>query len=124
MEPEPIRIVIADQNKLYRQTLCNAIENEANLQVVSMAEDGLAAIHAVERHRPDVAVMGISMQVINGLDATWVITHRFPGVKVILLSAYDMQTASEVACKMGACCCLEKGCSPKELIRAIRTAAN
>lgn len=119
MRAEPIHIVIAAENKLYRETLSRTIENEANLKVVAMAEDGLAAIQAVERHRPDLVIMGISMQVINGLDATWVIKHRFASVKIILLSAYDMQTASEAACKMGACCCLEKGCSPKELIQAI-----
>lgn len=124
METEPIRIVIADQNRLYRETLCRTIENEANLQVVTFAEDGLSAIQAVERHQPDVVIMDISMQTINGLDATWVIRHRFPSVKVILLSAYDMQAAMEASCKMGASCCLGKGCSPKELIQAIRTAAN
>jgi two-component system nitrate/nitrite response regulator NarL len=93
-----------------------------NLEVVAKAEDGLAAIQAVERHRPDIVLMDISLQVINGLDAAWVIRSRFPGVKVILLTIHDLKLASEAASKAGACCCLDKGCSPNELIQAILAA--
>jgi two-component system nitrate/nitrite response regulator NarL len=117
-----VRIVIVDENKLYRTAVCSALRKVKNLQVVAKAEDGLAAIQAVERHRPDIVLMDISLQVINGLDAAWVIKSRFPGVKIILLTIHDLKSASEAAGKAGACCCLDKGCSPHELIQAIMAA--
>lgn len=122
MNPSPIRVVIADDNQHYRRTLSDILHSRPDIQVVAEAEDGLAAIHAVERHKPDVVLMDISMPVINGIDATWVIKSKFPNVRVIVLTMHEVGSTSEAAFKAGAFWCLDKECSPNELIRAIRTA--
>jgi two-component system, NarL family, nitrate/nitrite response regulator NarL len=122
MKDTPIRIVIADENRLYRETICSILQTKPNFQVVAEAEDGLATIQAVQKHRPDVVLMDISMQVMNGLDAAWVIRSKFPAVRVILLSMIEADPTSETIRESGACCCLDKGCSPSEIIHAIRTA--
>ena len=121
MAATPIRIVVVDDSPLYRGVVCNMLEKQPNLQVVAEAEDGLEAIQAVEKHRPDVVLMDVSMPVLNGIDATWIIKSKFPNVRVIVLSMHDVESISEAACKAGACWCLNKECSPNEIIQAIRT---
>jgi DNA-binding NarL/FixJ family response regulator len=118
----PLRIVVADKNKLYRRTLCSFLNKEADLQVVAEAGDGLAAIQAVQKHNPDVVLLSINMEVMNGLDAVWVIRNRFPDVRVILLSMMEVELSSETSRQTGAFCCLDKECKPSELIQAIRDA--
>jgi two-component system, NarL family, nitrate/nitrite response regulator NarL len=122
MEPTPVRIVIADVNQLYRKTLSGILHSKPNLQVVAEAADGLYAVQAVEKHKPDVVLMGVSMPVLNGIDATWIIKSKFPNVRVIILTMHEVESTSEAAFKAGAFWCLNKGCSPNEIIKAIRTA--
>ncbi len=118
----PLRIVVADENNLYRMTLCSFLNKEANLQVVAEAEDGLAAIQAVQKHNPNVVLLSISMKAMKGLDAAWVIRSSFPEVRVILLSMLEVDPSSETAGQAGPFCCLDKECTPSELIQAIRDA--
>jgi DNA-binding NarL/FixJ family response regulator len=122
MEATPLRIVVVDDNPLYRRAVCNILDKQPNMQVVAQAEDGLEAIQAVEKHRPDAVLMDVSMPVLNGVDATFIIKHKFPNVRVIILSMHDADSISEAACKAGACWCLHKDCSPAELIKAIMAA--
>jgi len=122
MAATPLRIVVVDDSPLYRKTICGILQRKENLQVVAEAEDGLAGVQAVEKHRPDVVLMDISMPVLDGFDATWIIKAKFPDVRVIVLTMHDVESISEAACKAGACCCLNKACSPKEIFQAIMTA--
>lgn len=67
-------------------------------------------------------LMYISMPVLNGFDATWIIKSKFPDVRVIVLTMHDVVSISEAACIAGACCCFNVGCSPKEIIQAFKNA--
>jgi DNA-binding NarL/FixJ family response regulator len=98
-----MRIVVAGDNSLYRKTICNILRKDPNYQVVAEAEDGHAAIQAVEKHRPDIVLMDVTMPFLNGFDATWIIKSKFPAVRVIILSMHDAESVSETACKAGAC---------------------
>ena len=118
----PIRIVVADHSPLYRNMVCRMLEKEPRLQVVAEAEDGLYAVQAVERLKPDVVLMDVGMPVINGIDATWIIKSKFPNVRVIVLTMHEVDSTSEAAFKAGAFWCLDKECTPEEMIRAIKTA--
>ena len=118
----PLRIVVVDDSLQYRRVICNLLEKQPNMKVVAEAEDGLYAIQAVERHKPDVVLMDVSMPVLNGIDATWIIKSKFPDVRVIVLTMHEVDSTSEAAFKAGAFWCLDKECSPNELIRTIRTA--
>jgi len=122
MSAAPIRIVIADHSPLYRKMVCNMLEKEPRLQVVAEAEDGLYAVQAVEKLKPDVVLLDVGMPVINGIDATWIIKSKFPNVRVIVLTMHEVGSTSEAAFKAGAFWCLDKECTPEEMIRAIKTA--
>jgi two-component system response regulator DegU len=102
--------------------VCSILEKEPKLQVVAEAEDGLSAVQAVERHKPDVVLIDVGMPVINGIDATWVINSKFPDVRVIVLTMHEVDFTSEKAFKAGAFWCLDKECKPDEMIRTIRAA--
>jgi DNA-binding NarL/FixJ family response regulator len=120
MDPNPFRIVVADDSLLFRVTICNILQKRANLQVVAEAENGLAAIQAVEKHKPDAVLMDISMPVLDGFKATSIIKSKFPEVRVIVLSMYAQEAISKKASQAGASRCLSKGCSSNEIIQAIR----
>lgn len=122
MEGAPIQIVVVDDNEHYRQTVSRSLGKNPNLQIVGEAEDGLGAIQAVEKLRPDIVLMDITMPVMDGIDATWVIKSKFPEVRVIILTMHDVSCISGAAFKAGAFWCLNKECSPNEIIKAIRTA--
>ena len=122
MAATPIRIVVVDDSPLYRRTVCNILEKQPNMQVVAEAGDGLYAIQAVKIHRPDVVLMDVTMPMLDGIEATRRIKSRLPNVRVIVLSMHDVESISETAFKAGACWCLTKECSPKEITEAIMTA--
>ena len=121
MAATPIRIVVVDDSPLYRRTVCNMLEKQPNLQVVAEAGDGVYAIQAVKTHRPDVVLMDVTMPVLDGIEATRKIKSELPKVRVIVLSMHDAESISAAAYGAGACWCLNKGCSPKEIIQAIMT---
>jgi YesN/AraC family two-component response regulator len=58
---------------------------DPNYHVVAKAEDGHAAIQAVEKHRPDIVLMDVTMPVLGGFNATRIIKSKFPEVRVIIL---------------------------------------
>jgi two-component system response regulator DegU len=115
----PIQIVVVDDSRLYRKTLCSILQRKSNLQVVAEAEDGLAAILAVEKHRPHVVLMDINMPVLDGFDATRIITTMFPGTYVIVLTVNADEMSSEQAYDAGACHFLAKDCGKETLFSAI-----
>lgn len=119
MGATPVRIVIVDDSQVYRKTICRILQKKPNLQIVAEAENGFAAIQAVETHRPGVVLMDINMPVLNGFDATRIITTEFPDTKVIVLTMHTDEAFSDRAHKAGACHFLAKDCGKENLFNAI-----
>jgi DNA-binding NarL/FixJ family response regulator len=114
-----IRIVIADDHAFVRTSLHSMLKLEQRLTVVAEAKNGSEAIAMVEKHRPDVVLMDISMSVLNGIDATRIINSKFPNTKVIVLNMHTDQAYSDCAYAAGASCFLAKGCDKDEILDAI-----
>jgi DNA-binding NarL/FixJ family response regulator len=119
MATTPIRIVIVDDNKFFRKTVCSILQKKTNLQVVAEAEGGLAAIQAVKNHRPEVVLMDINMPAPDGLDATRIIATKFPDTKIIVFTMHTDEIFSDRAYKAGACHFLAKDCGKEKLFIAI-----
>jgi DNA-binding NarL/FixJ family response regulator len=120
-----IRIVLADDNPLFRQAFRSLLEKRSHLEVVAEADSGQSAIEKAAEHRPDLVFMDISMPLINGIDATKEITSRFPGIKVIVLSVYEVNEGfSEKAYEAGAFHYLTKTSSREEIFSAIDRVSN
>lgn len=119
MAVAPTRIVIVDDSRSYRSALCSILQKQTNLKVVAEAENGQTGIQAVEKHRPDVVLMDISMPVMNGIDATCIITAEFPDAKVIVLTMHNDPIYADRARKVGAFLFLSKDCGKDKLFSAI-----
>ena len=92
---------------------------QRGLQVVADEPDGRAAVDAVQRHTPDVAVLDVAMPVLNGVDAAREIARIAPGCPVILLSGVDDRRFIREALKVGVKGFVQKSQGCDELVHAI-----
>ncbi|HWY44533.1 MAG TPA: response regulator transcription factor [Candidatus Sulfotelmatobacter sp.] len=95
-----IRIVLADDHVLVRQSLKSLLEREG-FQVVAEASDGQQALRDVASLQPDVAIMDISMPTINGLNAAREMSRSSPKTKTILLTQHDESQYIREALEVG-----------------------
>lgn len=95
----------------------------SDIQVVAEAGDGLAALEATRRQRPDVVLMDIRMPRLDGLAATRSIKEELPHVAVVVLTTFDLDDYVFQAVRAGASGFLLKDGDADELVRAIHTAA-
>ncbi len=115
-----IKILIADNHKIFREAVGSLLSNEPDIEVVGKAEDGRTAVQLARKLHPNVITMEISMPNLNGIDATYQITRKMPKVKVIALSACRDKRSVREMLKAGASGYVTKECAFEELIVAIR----
>jgi two-component system, NarL family, response regulator NreC len=115
----PIRIVLADDHALVRQGLKSLLEREG-FQVVGEASDGQEVLHHVKSLQPDLAIMDISMPILNGLNAARELTHSFPKVKTILLTQHDEDQYVSEALQAGVKGYVLKSQVASDLLQAIQ----
>ena len=113
-----IRVLLADDHVLVRQSLKSLLEREG-FQVVGEASDGQEAIRKVESLRPDIAVMDISMPILNGVDAARELSRSFPKTKAILLTQHDENQYISEALEAGVKGYVLKSQAAGELVQAI-----
>lgn len=116
-----IRLLLADDQSLICQGLQAVLDQEPDLQVVGLAENGEAAIAQVAALQPDVVLMDIRMPVMTGIEATRLITEQFPNTKVLVLSTFDDDRDIAQAMRAGAKGYLLKDMPASELIEAVRS---
>ena len=117
---KPVRILLADDHVLVREGTRRILEREPDLQVVAEAGDGQETIALVERERPDLAIVDISMPVMNGIEATRGIKRVSPQTAVLVLTAYDDDQYVFAILEAGAAGYLLKNARGSELIDAVR----
>lgn len=115
-----IRILIVDDNVLERGALRFVLERFPNIKVVGEVGDGYSAIDMVMDLQPDIALMDISLPVLDGIEATRIISSQFPETKVVVLTMHNDQAYAHTALHAGACKLLTKDCGRENLIDAIK----
>ncbi|HTX71768.1 MAG TPA: response regulator transcription factor [Rectinemataceae bacterium] len=116
-----IRVLIADDQRLFLESLSTCLRNYADdIEVVGMAANGEEAVQLALEERPDVVLMDVHMPILNGVDATGRIMEKLPATRIIVLSTYDEDDYVRNALKLGAAGYLLKDISPTELIASIR----
>jgi len=114
MTSAPLRVLVADDQELVRTGFCVILE----------AADGAAAVALADSERPDVVLMDIRMPVMDGLEATRLITAAGPGApKVVILTTFDLDDYVYEALRSGASGFLLKDAPRADLVAAVRVAA-
>lgn len=116
-----LRLLLGDDHTLLRQGLRKIVEERPEWHVVAESGDGRDAVRQALALKPDVAVLDISMPLLNGIDATAQIVRRAPEVKVLILSMYSQEAYVSRALHAGATGYLLKDSADKDLIKAIAT---
>ena len=117
---DKIRILLVDDHAILRAGLRAILNAEADIEVVDEAGDGKEAVAKAEKLRPDVALMDISMPVMDGLEATSRIQQSCPEVKVLVLTVHDNEEYLFQVLEAGGSGYVVKKSADTELISAIR----
>lgn len=115
-----IRLLLVDDQNLICQGLQAVLNQEADLQVIGMAENGQVAIEQAKTLQPDVVLMDIRMPIMTGIEATRLINEQFPNIKVLVLSTFDDDRDIAQSMRAGAKGYLLKDMPAPELAEAIR----
>ncbi len=118
----PIRVLLADDHRIFRQALVGLLEAEGDIDVVGEAADGAEAMELVRTLEPDVVIMDVNMPNMNGIDATRQIVADRPGVRIVGLSMHEDQAIAASMREAGAVDFVTKSGPPDALISAIRAA--
>ncbi len=118
MEPT-IKIIIADDHRLIRDVLKRLLDSNSQFEVIEVCEDGSKAIEAVHQLQPDIVIMDIDMQPVNGFEATEKICKEVPTVKVIGYSNNDEPVYAKKMMELGAKGYVTKTSHSQELVLAI-----
>jgi DNA-binding NarL/FixJ family response regulator len=119
-----ISVLLADDQPLLRRGFRMILEAEDDVTVAGEAGDGAEAVELARRVRPDVVLMDIRMPGTDGIEATRRITAAEPGVRVLVLTTFDLDEYAFGALQAGASGFLLKDVRPHELVAAVRTVAS
>jgi len=118
-----IRVVLADDHTLVRRGLSSLLSADEIISVVAEAQDGRELAKKVKELQPDIALVDISMPLLNGLDAMVKIRRLSPETRVIILSMFADDAYIAQAWENGAWGYVLKDEAPEQLIKAIRAVA-
>jgi two-component system nitrate/nitrite response regulator NarL len=115
-----IRILIADDERLFREALQALLETEKGFSVVGGAADGAETIHLVRRLRPDILLLDLAMPRLPGLDALRALAKGRVGVRTLVLTGEVTRDDIQTALRLGARGVVLKDSSQELLFRSIR----
>ena len=117
---EPISILIVDDHEIIRQAIKLVLQKEDDMRVVFEARDGEEAVAAYEHAKPDITLMDVRMPTMNGIEATNLITNKYEGSKIIMLTSDDTTDTVVAALASGAKGYCLKNVSAQHLADGVR----
>lgn len=120
-EPDKIKLLLVDDHVVVRSGLRMLLETRPDMVIVAEAQSGVEAIRLVTQYRPDVVLMDVQMQDMNGIEATRQIKERWPETQVLALTMYEDDQYFFEMLQAGASGYVPKRAAPDELVTAIRT---
>jgi len=115
-----IKILIADDHRLFRDGLLNLLKSENNISIVGEAQDGAELIKKFYLLNPDIIIIDLSMPILSGVQAFSKIKITDPNVKALFLTMYDTEAYIYQALKLGVKGLLSKNIDKNELLTAIQ----
>jgi len=119
-----IRIIIADDHKMFREGLKEILGKEKHIVIVDEAGDGTETLKKMKQHKPDLVLMDIDMPEINGIETTRKILSEHPETRVLVLSMHSDSKYILSMLEAGAKGYILKTSGKEEMIAAINTIAN
>lgn len=116
-----IKILIVDDQRLFRQGLRSLLEQEDDMEVVGEAADGQEAFTLVQETNPDVILMDVEMPKLDGIQASRTILERYPNTHILMLSVHNEDERVISAIRSGAEGYILKDADHKEFVRIIRS---
>ena len=116
-----VRVVVADDQTLFRSGLAHLLNESPDIQVVGEAADGQQAIDLVRKLKPNVVLMDLKMPRVDGIEATRRIIADHPDVKVLVLTTFDIDSYVLQALRVGANGYVLKDSTPESVVRSILT---
>ncbi|QGU00110.1 hypothetical protein SYNTR_1516 [Candidatus Syntrophocurvum alkaliphilum] len=120
---EKITLLLADDNEYMRFVIKEMLQSDNAIRVIGEAQDGKEVLETIKVIKPEVIVMDVGMPVIDGLEATRLISQYYSDINIILISINDERHYFKEAMQAGAKEYLIKPIVPNDLIRAIKTVA-
>src|SRR6476469_9380370 len=121
---EPIRLVIADDSRQFRDGLRALLSSAADIEVIGEAATGERVVAMASALQPDVIMMDLQMPGFGGIEATRRILHTSPHISILVLSMFDDDDSIFAALQAGARGYLLKGALKAEILRAISAVAS
>ena len=118
-----IRVLVADDHPIVRGGIVALLESADDLSVVGEASTGLQAVELALEHAPDIVLMDLQMPELSGAEATARILEQRPGIRVIVLTTYESDSAILQAIEAGASGYLLKAAPAGEILAGIRSVA-
>ena len=115
-----IRLLLVDDQDIFRQGLATLLATESDLKIVGQANNGNIAIALTEKLQPDVILMDIQMPICNGVTATREIVKRYPWMRILVLTTFDDDEYIGQSLQAGAKGYLLKRKPTEEMAAAIR----
>ena len=123
MGAQRVRVVIADDQRLFAEALEAILSTDGRITVVGRAENGRGALDLAREHEPDVVLMDIAMPVMDGIEATRAICDEVPGTRVVVVTGSAANHDVSRARSAGASGYVTKDQIAGDLVRAILDAA-
>jgi len=114
------RIVIAEDHTILREGLRSLLSSDPNFEIIGEAEDGREAIRCVEKFKPDLILMDLSMPRMNGMEAISEIKKRFKETKILVLTVHKTEEYILATLKAGADGYILKDSTHAELMMAVK----
>lgn len=115
-----IKVLLADDHSIVREGLRKVLEDSNEIEVIAEAADGETALDKAMRHKPDVAVIDISMPGMDGLEVVARLTSYCSGVPVLILTMHDEEQYVIRAIEAGAMGYVTKQSAPEQLVAAVK----
>ncbi|TMK87069.1 MAG: response regulator transcription factor [Actinobacteria bacterium] len=122
MNDHPVRLLLADDHRMLRESLRRSMEDNG-FDVVGEAPDGAEAVRLATELKPDVILMDVTMPVLDGVEATRQVRDRVPSTQVVILTMHADREVLVDAIRAGAAGYLVKDCSTEEVVDTVRKAA-
>ena len=120
---DKVRIVIADDHPIFRRGLRESVEEAAGMSVIGEAADGKAVLELIRTLKPDIAILDISMPVMDGFAVMREIGKEHPEVKVVFLTAHQEESLFDEAMALGVKGYLLKESSMAEIVSCVNAVA-